>query len=245
MRALDKEKDPERAPVAFCEVIARDPFFLLGHEPNLDFKLADLAGKRVAVVAEVPGPWMCLQHDLRLAGIEVSQIERSPGRTMEENITAFRSGDIDVIQLFQPFVHELTKSGAAHIWYSAAARGPATYTTLNTTRAFSVREPDVLLRVTRAVYRTQKWISAHDGRELALAVRSFFPKISTSTLAACCECYKSLEIWSRNPLVSRAGFDWIRDAGLSNKRVPKKFSYGECVDTRFAKAAMDEGPPSF
>jgi NitT/TauT family transport system substrate-binding protein len=236
--------DPRRAPVAFCELIGRDPFSLLGHDQKPHFELAELVGKRVATVAEVPGPWMCLQHDLRLAGIDPNEINRVHDRTMEENVMAFRSGNVDVIQVFQPFVHDLTETGTAHVWHSAATRGQATYTTLNTTRDFVEREPDVLFRMARAVYRTQKWISAHNGHELALAIRSFFPELSTLTLAACCDSYKTLEIWSRNPVVSRTGFEWIRDAGLSSRRIPKEFTYGECVDTRFAVAAMDEDPPS-
>lgn len=237
------EKNPARAPVAFCEVIARDPFFLLGREPNPGFRFTDLLGKRVATVAEVPAPWMCLQHDLRLAGIDPGQIRRCPERPMAHNVAAFCTGDIDVIQVFQPFVYDLTKRGAAHIWHPAAKRGPVTYTTLNTTRDFAEREPAVLVSVTRAVYRTQAWIATHDGQELALAVGSFFPEIPTSTLAACFDCYQSLDVWSRSPVVSRAGFDWIRDAGLSNERVGRKFTYDECVDTRFAQAAVNENPP--
>ena len=237
------EKYPARAPVAFCEVIARDPFFLLGHEPNPGFQFADLLGKKVATVAEVPAPWMCLQYDLRLAGIDPGQIQRCPERAMAHNVAAFCSGDIDIVQVFQPYVHDLTTAGAAHIWHTAANRGPVTYTTLNTTRNFAERESEVLLSMTRAVYKTQAWIATHDGHALALAVGSFFPEIPTSTLAACFNCYKTLDVWSRSPLVSRAGFDWIRDAGLSNGRVARKFTYDECVDARFAQAAVNENPP--
>ncbi|HEV8518144.1 MAG TPA: ABC transporter substrate-binding protein, partial [Burkholderiales bacterium] len=83
---LALEKNPARRPIVFCEVVGRDPFFLLGREPNPGFRFQDLQGKRVAVVTEVPTPWMCLQHDLRSAGIDPRMITLTPERTMSENM---------------------------------------------------------------------------------------------------------------------------------------------------------------
>ena len=42
---------------------------------------------------------------------------------------ALLRGDLDVVQLFEPFVSDLVESGRGHIWYAAANRGLATYTT--------------------------------------------------------------------------------------------------------------------
>ena len=44
--------------VCFGEVVTRDPFLLIGRQPSPDFALADLYGKRVATVSEVPTPWL-------------------------------------------------------------------------------------------------------------------------------------------------------------------------------------------
>ena len=100
MQALDRE--PDGGYVAFCEVVGRDPFYLLGRTPNPRFQLGDLVGKTLATVSEVPTPWICLQHDLRVLGIDPSSIARAPERAMAENAAALRSGEVDVIQVFQP-----------------------------------------------------------------------------------------------------------------------------------------------
>ena len=231
-------RSPARAPVAFCEVIGRDPFFLIGREPKPDFRLQDLVGSRIAIVSEVPAPWMCLRYDLTLAGIDPAQLQVISAHSMAENTDALRNGEVDVIQVFHPYAHKLTAAGSGHVWYAAAARGPATYTTLNTTRDFAEREPEVLRAMCRAMYWSQQWIARHDGRELARAVASFFPDIAPALLAACFENYKTLGVWNETPVMSRAGFEWIRDAGLSNGRVPRRFSYAECVDMRFAEDAV-------
>ena len=79
MKALDD--DPRSPLVCFCEVAARDPFFLVGKSDvgksdvgkrdrlksdRSAFRLADLPGLKVGTVSEVATPWLCLQHDLRL-----------------------------------------------------------------------------------------------------------------------------------------------------------------------------------
>lgn len=241
---LARDTDPKSSTVAFCEVVGRDPFFLLGRKPNPHFQMKDLLGKTVATVSEVPTPWVALQHDLRGAGIDPASVRRITGRTMAENVAALRAGEVDVIQIFQPFAQTLVDEGAAHLWYAAASRGLACYTTLNTTREFVEKHGEILLGITRAVYRTQKWIAAHDGRELAEVVTRYLPDIPLSVLAACCDEYKVSEVWSRTPIVQRAGLEWKREAMLSSGSIRARLPYEDYVDGRFAEEIVREDPPS-
>jgi NitT/TauT family transport system substrate-binding protein len=242
MAALDQ--NPAGGYVAFCEVVGRDPFFLLGRTPLPAFQLRDLVGRSLATVSEVPTPWICLQYDLRRAGIDPASIARAPERTMAENAAALRSGKVDVIQVFQPHARQLIEEGAGHVWHAAANRGPTSYTTFNTTRRFIESNPDIALRMTRAMYRTGKWIAAHDGRDLAEAVSGHLRDVPLSRLAACCADYKALGLWNRTPIVQRAGFEWLRDAMLAADVITTRFSYETCVDARFAEQVVREDPPS-
>ncbi|MBI4204153.1 MAG: ABC transporter substrate-binding protein [Betaproteobacteria bacterium] len=242
MAALDK--DPHGGYAAFCEVVGRDPFFLLGREPNPRFRLQDLVGKKLATVSEVPTPWICLQQDLRRVGIDPSTISRAPARTMAENAAALAAGEVDVIQVFQPYARNLVDAGAGHIWYAAANRGLTSYTTFNTTRSFIEQNPDAVLRMTRAMYRTQKWIAAHDGRDLAEAIAAYLPDIAVPALAACCNDYKALSLWNANPVMRREGLEWLRDAMLAAGHIRTRLAYEECVDMRFAEQVVREDPPS-
>src|SRR5262249_52604466 len=89
-----REIDPNSPLVCFCEVVARDPFFLVGRGDGGKFRLADLARLRFATVSEVPTPWLCLQEDLRQVGVDPDRLERIANRTMAENLAALRNGDI-------------------------------------------------------------------------------------------------------------------------------------------------------
>jgi NitT/TauT family transport system substrate-binding protein len=242
LKALDA--DPGGGYVGFCEVVGRDPFFLVGRTPNPGFRVQDLSGKRLGVVTEVPTPWICLQYDLRNAGIDPASIPLTSARTMAENARALEAGDADVIQVFQPYAEALVESGAGHIWYAAAARGLTSYTSLNTTRAFLERSPDVAFGMTRAMHRTLRWIAAHDGAALADAIGSYFADLPRARLAACIDRYKALGLWNSEPVFRREGVEWLREAMLAAGYIRTRLDFEACVDNRFAERSVADAPPA-
>jgi NitT/TauT family transport system substrate-binding protein len=236
--------DPGSGYVAFCEVVRRDPFFLLGRTPNAAFRVRDLVGKRVAVVTEVPTPWICLQLDLRQAAVSPDTITLAPSRTMAQNVAALAAGEVDVIQVFQPYAEALVESGQGHIWYSAASRGLTSYTTFNSTRRFLEENPEVGPGMTRAMYRTQKWIASHDGKALAELVGGYLADVPRARLAACFDRYQRLELWNTDPRINRAGVEWLRDAMYASGYIEKRHTFEMCTDTRFGDQAVRDDPPS-
>ena len=112
------------------------------------------------------------------------------------------------------------------------------------TRDFAAGNAELLIALTRAVYRAQKWIAAHDGRALAEVVASYLPDVPRDVLAACCDEYKASGVWSVSPVVQRGGIEWKRDAMLSAGAIKKRLDYEDYVDSRFAEQALREDPPS-
>ncbi len=155
-----------------------------------------------------------------------------------------RAGDVDVIQVFQPYARELIDAKAGHVWYAAAKRGLTSYTTFNSTRGFIENYPEAALRMTRAMYRTQKWIAAHDGRALAEAIAAYLPDVPLPVLAACCNDYKSLGLCNANPVMRREGLEWLRDAMLAAGYIKTELAFEQCVEMRFAEQAVRDDPPS-
>src|SRR4051794_39908275 len=156
--------------VCFGEAVTRDPFLLIGREARPDFKIADLMSVRIATVSEVPTPFLCLQHDLRLAGYDPAALDRVADGSMGENMAALRSGNVDVVQLFQPLAEALIAEGAGHLWYAAASRGPCSYTTFYARRSVLTAKRDELARLVRGLYRTQKWLHAAASGAIVAAI---------------------------------------------------------------------------
>ena len=237
------ETRPDCDLVCFGEVVTRDPFLVIGREPRPDFTLADLYGKRLATVSEVPTPWLCLQEDLRREGLDPDALPRITGRTMVDNAAALRRGEVDVVQLFEPFAEELITAGEGHLWYAAAARGPTAYTSFYMRRRVLAARRDEIKKLVRGLYRTQKWVYAQPPEALADAVQSFFPSVPSTLLRAAVARYRALGIWGRNPILPRAGYDRLKAGLVSGRFVREGAPFEAAVDNSLAEEVVREDPP--
>ncbi|MGD9886045.1 MAG: ABC transporter substrate-binding protein [Reyranella sp.] len=230
--------EPGADLVCFADVVARDPFFVIGARPRPDFKLADLARLRFAAVAEVPTPWICLAHDLRLAGIDPDRLEPLIGPAMADNARVIRAGTLDAAQLFQPHAEALIAAGVGHVWYAAATRGLTAYTTLVTRRATLETRQDELLAMTIGMHRTLSWFAAVPPAEIARLLAGYFPDVAPALFAAAIARYRALGLWGADPLIRREGYDWLHAAMRAHGTLGRDVAYETCVDTTLARRAI-------
>jgi NitT/TauT family transport system substrate-binding protein len=235
---LTREREPGADLVCFGEAVTRDPFFLVGRRPNPGFALRDLLGVALASVSEVPTPWMCLQEDMRRAGLDPATVRRIADRGMAENAAALARGEIDVVQLFEPFVEELLESGAGHLWYAAASRGYTSYTCFYARRGVIERRRDELRRMVRALHRTLKWIDGASGAAIARAVEAYFPQVPAARLAAALARYKALGVWGKDTRLPRSGYERLAASLVSGGLIRAVPAYEEAVDNSFADEAV-------
>ena len=234
---------PECDIVCFAEVVTRDPFFLVGARPRPGFSIADLAGVRLATVAEVPTPWMCLQQDIRDAGLDPAAIRRAADQSMADNVAALARGEVDCVQIFEPLVEGLVASGQGHIWYAAASRGACSYTTLYARRPTFEARRDELSRMTRALHRTLSWVHAAQPQRLAEVVRPYFPATPLPQLTGALARYQALGIWGRDCRLPRTGWERLRTSLVSGGFVADGTPYETAVDNALAAAVRAEAPP--
>jgi NitT/TauT family transport system substrate-binding protein len=225
-----RDIDPDSPLVCFCEVAARDPFFLIGQGDPSVFRLVDLTRLRVATVSEVPTPWLCLQHDLRQNGIDPYMIERVAGQKMGDNLDALRRGEIDVAQVFEPYASMALKAGIGGVLYAASARGPTVYTTFLATREGIEKNRASFAAIVRAVRRVQSWLGEHSADELAAVVAPFYPHVAYDLLVSSLRRYHGAGLWARSPEVSREGFARLAAGLLSGGFISRVAPYEDCVD---------------
>jgi NitT/TauT family transport system substrate-binding protein len=225
-----KDEQPASQLVCFGEVVARDPFYLIGSRSPRDFRLADLTRLRFAAVAEVPTPWLCLAFDLRRRGIDPSSVNRAPERSMADNYDALCRGELDVMQAFEPYPSRALREGVAEILYAASERGPTVYTTFIATRAGIERYREVFAKMLRALRHTQTWLAERSAEEFAEITTPFFPDISSGILASSLRRYHRGGIWACAPGVSREGFARLAESLLAGGFVTRMPVYEDCVD---------------
>jgi NitT/TauT family transport system substrate-binding protein len=234
------EQDAASPLTAFAEVVCRDPFSLVGATPNPGFRLADLLGKRFASVSEVPTPWLCLVGDLHQAGIDPARLERVIGRGMGENVAGLTTGQLDVAQLFEPFV-ELAVRRGAHVWLPASARGRTAYTVFATTRQRLATDPEPFRRMVRAIAKTQQWVEANAPAALAELIAGYFPDLDRGVLTGSLTRYKAQGVWAANPLLSEEGFDRLQRALLASGFLARSVPFADSADKSLAAEAVGAG----
>jgi NitT/TauT family transport system substrate-binding protein len=235
---MTHDTEPDSDLVCFCDVVARDPFFVIGARPRPDFRFADLKGLRFGTVSEVPTPWICLADDIRRAGVDADALPRIADRSMDENEAALRAGTLDAVHVFQPHAERLLSSGTGHLWYAAATRGLTAYTTLVTRRGTLERRQDELLRMTRAIHRTLGWFARTPATEIAGKLRDYFPDVAPEIFAGAIERYRGLNLWGRDPVIRREGYDRLHAAMRAAGTLSRDIAFESCVDTKLAEHAI-------
>lgn len=239
MRVMETyQKRPDCDLVSFAEVVTRDPFLLVGHGLRPGFSPADLLSLRLGSVSEVPTPWMCLQEDIRRDGADPARIARVADRSMADNAAALKRDEIDVVQLFEPYVTELLEDPAYQIWYAQANRGPTSYTTFYARRPTLTNRRDELLCMVRAIHNTQHILGILTGAEIAAAITSYFPDVPAARLATACARYKTLGIWGTTPVLPRAGYDRLLASLVSGGFVSPGTPFEIAVDNSISEAAL-------
>jgi NitT/TauT family transport system substrate-binding protein len=238
---LTHDAEPDSDVVCFCDVVARDPFFVIGREPRPAFRPADLTSVRLGTVSEVPTPWLCLQDDIRRDGADPDAVVRVTDATMAANTAALRAGMLDAVQVFQPYAEDLLASGDGHVWFAAANRGLTAYTTLVTRRSVLERKRDELLRMVRAMHRTLNWIRTTPGTEIQRVLASYFPDVPPAIYAAAIDRYRALELYGPDPVTRREGFDRLAAAMRSGGALHRDVPFEACVDNSLAEQVVREG----
>lgn len=227
MKARDETNGPSF--VCFCDVVRRDPFYLIGRPRERPFALTDLQYLSVGSVSEVPTPWLCLQHDLRELNIDPTSVRRVSDRSMADNLEALRRRELDVVQVFEPYASMAVREGIGDILFAASTRGPTAYTTFLATRESVQKNRSAFAAMTHATQTMQGWLANHPAAELASVVASYFPLVSPELLIDALERYRAAGLWATDTRLSRQGFERLAVSLQSGGFISKLPTYEDCV----------------
>jgi NitT/TauT family transport system substrate-binding protein len=231
MRVMKAHDEDRNSPlVSFCEVVSHDPFFLIGKAGAKLFKLTDLAASTFASVSEVPTPWMCLQQDLRDQEMDPGSLARRSDQAMTRNYVSLKSGELDVMQTFEPFVSMAEKDGAGQVLYAASGRGPTTYTAFVATRDACAKHRNEFEAMTRATGKMLTWLYSSPVEELAKAVTKFFPDVAPDILLRSLRRYRDAKLWSHETKLTAQGFARLAQSLHSGGFIARKPGYDECIE---------------
>lgn len=235
---MHHQKDPRCPLTCFAQIVARDPFVLVGREPNPAFRFQDLTGLTVAVATEVPTPWLMFQDDLARAGLDPAGLRRAPDMSMEDSAAALTAGKIDAAQVFEPMVDGLTQAGC-HVWHRFSDRGDIGYTTFYATRDYIEANREACRRLVRGMAAAQAAFQSAPAREIAAAIQAWFPGTPPATLARIITGYRDASLWARTPDLPATAFVRLKAALLSGGLITTDFPYERIVDANLSNSLPD------
>jgi len=227
---LERSRDASSTLRSFGAAVMRDPFLLLGMGARPGFQMADLAKMRVAIPSEVPTPWWCLMHDLRLAGVDPTTCAGHVRMPMPEGAAALLEGRVDAVMLFEPFAAALEDAGAA-VWYAAADRGPTAYSALYAVTPRIAEKHAAFAAVVRGLGAALDWIRGATPAEIATVLAPRFADMPADHLMRAIGRYQGLGLWANTTHLPRAALDGLAAAMVSSGAMSHHPGYDSCIDS--------------
>ncbi|HHW58024.1 MAG TPA: ABC transporter substrate-binding protein [Clostridia bacterium] len=225
--------------VNFGQLTRKDGSFLLGKKSEPDFKWENLRGKKV--IGGRPGgmPEMTLEYILKEHGINPkTDLTLITNLQFTAAAGAFMSSDADYVALFEPTASLVEKQGGGYIVASVGASShEVPYTTFNAKKSYIEKHPDIIQKFANAVYKGMIWVDSHSAKEVAEAIKPFFPDADVDLMATAIERYKNQNTWGTTLKMKTEDFDFLQtillDAGVIKKKVDSKL----LINNTFAEKA--------
>lgn len=226
--------------VVFAQLTKRDGSFLVGRKPEADFRWSSLKGKSIIGGRKGGVPEMTVEYVLNKNGLV-------PGRDVEVDTSiqfalmagAFTGGKGDYVTLFEPTASLLEKEGKGHILASVGLEsGEIPYTAYFAKKSYIEKNKDIIKRFTKAIYKGQQWVDTHSPKEIAEAIKASFPDTDTQILATVAQRYKSIDAWSKDPVMKEASFQLLQTVMDKAGQLKQKAPYSKVVDNTYAAGAM-------
>lgn len=226
--------------VVFAQLTKRDGSFLVGRKPEADFRWSSLKGKNIIGGRKGGVPEMTVEYVLNKNGLV-------PGRDVEVDTSiqfalmagAFTGGKGDYVTLFEPTASLLEKEGKGHILASVGLEsGEIPYTAYFAKKSYIEKNKDIIKRFTKAIYKGQQWVDTHSPKEIAEAIKASFPDTDTKILATVAQRYKSIDAWSKDPVMKEASFQLLQTVMDKAGQLKQKAPYSKVVDNTYAAGAV-------
>jgi len=228
--------------VVFAQLTKRDGSFLVGRQPEPDFKWENLKGKYIIGGRKGGVPEMTLEYVLRK-----HNLEPNVALTVDTSVQfavmagAFTGGTGDYVALFEPTATMLEKEGKGYVLASIGQEsGEIPYTAYYAKKSFIEKNGDLIQRFTNAIYKGQKWVDSHSPREIAEALKDFFPDTDIDTLENVAKRYKDIDAWNKDPVMKESSLELLQVVMEEAKVLDKRAPYDKIVTTEFAERAIEK-----
>lgn len=234
------DQGKEHCPMIFAQLTKKDGSFLVGRES--DFNWDNLMGKEIIAGRKGGVPEMVFEYILKNKGFDINK-----DITLLNNIQfnlmgmAFSRGIGDYVLLFEPTSSTLIKEKG---YYKLKSLGQEcqnmVYTCYCASEEYIDRNPQVIFKFTRAIYRAQLWVKNHSADEIADLIIPYFIDLDYDLAKECVKNYLESEVWSLEPIINQKEFDLIQDIMIQAGELGSKIDMKKLVNNEYSLKVVEE-----
>lgn len=231
--------------ISFAQLTKRDGSFIVGKDPNDNFKLTDLAGKEVLGGRKGGVPEMTLEYAIKNAGLTIGENvaagEVNVRTDVQFNVMggAFSGGEGEFVTLFEPLATAMEKQGLGYIMASVGElTGEIPYTAYCTLKSYMDKNTDVIQRFTDATYKGQQFVQQNDAKTIAEIIAPHFKETPIEDLTTVVQRYKDIDAWCQDPVLKEESLNRLMEVMELAGELDARPQYSTIVNTSFAEKAM-------
>ncbi len=227
-------------PKVFATLARRDGSFLLARKDADNFQWQNLKDKSIIGGSQDDSSEIALEEALRQQG-------QTPNRSVSiyHNIPdtlrlgAFRAGTGNYIQLLEPAASLAESKDYGRVAASVGIiTGDMVVTAYAALPGYIESKAAVIQRFTNAIYKAQLWLGQHSSEEAAEVVAPLFTNVDRQVLIKSIERYRTLGVWSSDPLIPRQSYDKFQAAAKKAGEITSPTAYETAVINDFAQQAV-------
>ena len=225
--------------VNFAQLTQRAGNFLVGRQPEPDFKWEDLRGKKVLGGRAGGMPQMVFEYILKKHGLD-PKTDLAIDQSISFGLTAaaFTSNDADYTVEFEPFATTLELEGSGYVTASLGTEsGYVPYTAYCARKSYMEENPEIIQKFTNAIQKGMDYVNSHTSEEIAKTIAPQFKETPVEKLTVIVDRYKEQDTWKEDTIFQKESFDLLQnileEAGELDSRVP----YEDLVNTEFSEKA--------
>ena len=162
---------------------------------------------------------MALEYVLKIMELTLSKdITLITNLAFTATAGAFKGGTGDYVTLFEPTASMMKKDNSGYNVASiGASAGTMPYTCFFATKSYIEKNPLIVEKFTRAIYKGQKWVSSHSDAEVITSIKSFFPGADEPALIESIKNYRNINAFSPDPVLKSEDLTKLMDIIQSYK----------------------------
>lgn len=227
-------------PKIFAQLTKRDGCFLIGRNPEPDFKWEDLTGKEIIIGRKGGLPAMTFEYVIKNLNLTNKVSLRTD---IQFNLMAptFDGGTGDYVTLFEPTATEFVSSGKGYIVASVGEKsGEIPYTSFIALDSFLKNNPEKAEKFVRALYKAIDFIKKESSETVAEYLVKHFKGSQVESTAKSLDNYKRVDTWMTDMSLTEDMFNTLLSVIKNAGEEVDGVQYNKIVNNTFASKIYKE-----